>query len=101
MRNITFRTENIITEHVKPILIHAKADCQDKRTGSIVPLTFFYIKNIDPRDVNSDEVKSLINLTVMDLGFEFVRLEFFDSETVYIDAEKTWKEEHEQKSFAF
>lgn len=101
MREVNFKTENTVVENQRAILIHAKADCLDKRTGNTVPLTFYFLKNICLADATSDEIKNLISLSIMNLGFEFERLQGFKAEPVYFDAEKLWKEEHEQQSFQF
>lgn len=101
MNDITFKTENIVVEDKRLTLIHAVANCLDNRTGHTVQLSFFFIKNIAVADVTSDEVKALINLTVMRLGFEFERMIAFEPQPVWLNAEKMWKEEHEQKSLPF
>ena len=101
MNNINFKTENIVVEDQRLVLIRAVADCNDVRTGRTVQLSFFFLKNIAPADVNSNEVKALINLTIMRLGFELERLNTYESQPIWLNAEKMWKEEHEQKSFQF
>ena len=101
MRDMNFKSENILTEKVRGVLIHAKADCKDLRTQNIVTLEFYFLKPLSMVDVTSDEVKSLINFSVMQLGYDFVRMEFFKGEPVTLDAEKMWKENNEQQSFQF
>lgn len=101
MKDITFKSEEIVTEEYRLILIHAVADCEDKRNGNTVPLTFYFMKDIRLVDADSEEVKRLIELTVMQYGFELVRLQSFKAEPIDLNAEKLWKEDHEQQSFQF
>ena len=103
MKDMFCRTDTgyTVVDKQKLTLIQTVANCLDTRTGEIVPLTFYYLKHSAPESINREFVRNLISLTVAGFGFQYVDLVSINTDTLSLDAERIWKEKHEQKALPY
>ena len=103
MRDMFCRTDRgyTVVDKYNLTLIHAVANCLDTRTNEIVPMTFYYLKHTTPDRANREFVQDMVSLTVANFGFQFVEIVSIETDTMPLNAERIWKESHEQKALPY